>query len=117
MWPGRNFRRHEFACRCGCGFATVDAELLAVLDALRDEINRPLMITSGCRCPDHNRRVGGRPESKHLQGIAADVLANGVPPKDIYQHLAAIYPASYGLILYTWGVHVDVRPEPYRARW
>lgn len=32
-----------------------------------------LSISSGRRSPDHNRRVGGSPTSKHLQGKACDL--------------------------------------------
>lgn len=42
------------------------------LQALRDEWGKALAPTSGMRCPEHNRQVGGAPNSQHLKGNAAD---------------------------------------------
>ena len=68
-----HFSRSEFACKCGCGRADVDLRLVSRLEALRRALGRPLIITSGVRCPEHNRTVGGKPTSAHLKGMAADV--------------------------------------------
>lgn len=37
-----------------------------MLDALREEFNEPMVVTSGCRSPAHNAAVGGKPSSFHL---------------------------------------------------
>lgn len=37
--------------------------------------NVPMRITSGYRCPDLNKAVGGVPDSAHLSGFAADFEA------------------------------------------
>lgn len=34
----------------------------------------PLHVSSGYRCPALNARVGGHPDSRHMLGIAADVV-------------------------------------------
>lgn len=39
-------------------------------------------VTSWIRTPDHNIRVGGVPNSRHLLGVAADVIYDGSPPGD-----------------------------------
>jgi uncharacterized protein YcbK (DUF882 family) len=49
--------------------------LLRMLEALREEAGIPLTVTSGYRCPAHNRLVGGVPRSLHVDGCAADILA------------------------------------------
>ena len=67
-----HFEREEFACKDGCGFDDVDLRLVGVLELLRTIINAEIVITSGCRCENHNREVGGKPESYHLGGGAAD---------------------------------------------
>ena len=37
-------------------------------------------ISSWYRTPEHNRRVGGHPESQHLAGLAIDVVLPGSDP-------------------------------------
>ena len=46
-----------------------------VLDPLREAWGRPIKVTSGYRCPELNRAVGGVPQSQHMAGEAADVTA------------------------------------------
>ena len=44
-----------------------------VLQPLRDAIGAPVYINSGYRSKRLNARVGGVPNSRHLQGRAADI--------------------------------------------
>ena len=44
-----------------------------VLQPLRDTIGAPVYINSGYRSKRLNARVGGVPNSRHLQGKAADI--------------------------------------------
>ena len=44
-----------------------------VLQPLRDTIGSPVYINSGYRSKRLNARVGGVPNSRHLQGRAADI--------------------------------------------
>jgi uncharacterized protein YcbK (DUF882 family) len=67
------FKEPEFACPCGCGKVHVDQFLLHLLEKARKLLNRPVIITSGYRCPEHNAAVGGKPNSAHLTGKAADI--------------------------------------------
>ena len=69
----KNFNREEFACKCGCGFDGIDYELVKIIQEIRDEMNEPIRINSGCRCAKHNARVGGVRNSFHVQGKAADL--------------------------------------------
>jgi len=66
------FSRHEFACKCGCGFDDIDERLVHRLQVVRDIIKIPMIINSGCRCVEHNKNVGGAGGSYHLIGEAAD---------------------------------------------
>ena len=110
-----HFHRSELACKCGCGFDAVDVELLYVLEDLRKHFGSPLVITSGNRCMAHNTRVGGSPNSQHLNGIAADIRIVGVQPEVVANYLEEKYPKKYGIGRYDRWVHVDVRK--YKARW
>lgn len=45
-----------------------------VLQPLRNQINAPIVVTSGFRCTKLNERVGGVVNSQHLLGEAADIV-------------------------------------------
>jgi len=111
----KNFSRHEFACKCGCEFDTVDIELAQLCEDVREfDGNDPKSPSSGCRCKKHNRDVGGAEFSKHPLGIAADLECNN--PVKVYEKLCEKYPNKFGFGLYQWGVHVDSR-SGRPARW
>ena len=43
------------------------------LQPLRNVWGEPLTVSSGYRCPELNREVGGVPTSQHVKGEAADI--------------------------------------------
>jgi len=109
-----SFERHEFSCPCGCGFDTVDAALLHLLQRIRDHFDRPVHITSGCRCPAYNATLPDASEdSQHLRGKAADIVVDGIPAH-LVQELAQQWSVP-GLGQYDDFTHVDVRRG--MARW
>lgn len=110
-----HFTTREFACHCGCGFADISSELIDLLEAARYALNGAVTINCGCRCPSHNKAVGGVPGSQHIQGIAADITVSGKTPKQVYAWFDAQFPDTLGLGIYSTFVHVDVRQQ--RARW
>ena len=76
-WP--SFSPQEIACR-GTGKLMVDERAMDMLQALRDEIGKPMILNSAYRSPEHNRAVGGATRSKHLDGAAFDIaMANHDP--------------------------------------
>jgi len=117
----KHFSRNEFLCNgnrkgiCACGFDTVDAELIIVLDDLREHFGLPVHVFSGCRCPKYNKHVGGARRSQHKLGKASDVRIYGVSPRRVYDYLDKKYNDRYGLGLYKGFTHVDVRS--HKARW
>jgi uncharacterized protein YcbK (DUF882 family) len=115
MKVGKHFTRSEFACRCGCGFDTVDVETIKVLDDLRDCFEQPVHITSGCRCYKYNREVGGQLRSQHVFGRGADVVVHNVSPITVYAYLDSKYKDQYGIGKYQDFTHVDTRTK--KARW
>lgn len=44
-----------------------------VLDPLREAYGKPIIVTSGYRCPKLNAIVGSTPSSQHVKGEAADI--------------------------------------------
>lgn len=57
--------------------------LLSILDALRDEFGKPIIINSFYRDSAHNLRVGGVKTSKHLCGAAVDITSTDF--ENLYQ--------------------------------
>lgn len=111
----KHFNREEFSCNCGCGFSTVDKGTLKLLEEVREHFDQPVIVTSGCRCPEYNRKVGGASKSKHVEGLAADIQVIGVEAKEVFDFLDGKYPNQYGLGSYSSFTHVDARP--HKARW
>ena len=109
-----HFRREEFACKCGCGFDTVDAGLLRILEAARDYFDSPVIITSACRCMAHNERVGGAQASQHLLGRAADIIIKGADPEEVAEWFINHHDGGIGE--YSTFTHVDSRSDR-KARW
>lgn len=86
----RYFRRQEFRCPCGrwcTGFPAEPKEgLVRFLDALREQLGRPVIVVppdghsggSGVRCARYNATLPGSvANSTHLTGRAADFSAPG----------------------------------------
>lgn len=112
-----HFSRREFACRC-CGGDRVDLGLVSALEQLRSLIDRPIRIVSGYRCPDHNRLVGGAPNSYHTQGKAADIVCSDLDIRqtiEAAEKVWAFWAGGIGAYPERGFVHVDIRPR--RARW
>lgn len=76
QWKWTNFRPSEFACRGepGQGSVKIAVALLDKLQALRDVVGRPMVVTSGYRSPGYNRTLpGAAAHSLHVQGTAVDI--------------------------------------------
>lgn len=48
--------------------------LCQLLEFIRCAVGRPLVISSGFRCPELNKLVGGVVNSQHTKGLAADIV-------------------------------------------
>lgn len=44
-----------------------------VLRPIREAYGKPIIVTSGYRCPELNKAVGGVSTSEYMQGMAADI--------------------------------------------
>lgn len=111
----KHFVRDEFACKCGCGFDVVDADLLEILEEIRVRFNKPVVINSAARCPAHNKAVGGSPTSQHLLGKAADIVIDGEQPGYVGSFVDAVRKDCFGVGVYETFTHVDSRTG--KGRW
>lgn len=127
----QNFSEHEFACQDGfcphCGGAgPVDSVLVDVVQEIRDELDMPLKITSGFRCPTYNRTIGSKDTSQHCRGRAADIaIPDSVDPEEFFELCEDVlnqYKAAHtggkggGLGKYDTFCHIDTR-EHGPSRW
>ena len=86
-----------------------------VLDPLREAWGKPITVTSGYRCPELNRRVGGVSGSMHLTGCAADIsTGNAVDNRRLYQLVQDLNLPYFELIGkkydFRW-LHIGYNPE------
>lgn len=110
----KNFSSDEFACKC-CGRQNINENLVFQLQKIRGIVKKPIIITSGCRCPAHNKKIGGSPKSQHLLGKAADIVIKGLSVKQMYQVLVPFhkkYFAGLGIYPEQGFIHIDTRDEP-----
>ena len=54
------------------------ANLSKWLEVLRERAGTPIVINSGYRSPQLNRKIGGAPNSNHLTGCAVDIRVSGM---------------------------------------
>ena len=119
----KNFNKSEFECKCGCEmpeevFLEV-VKLAGNLQVIRNFIKKPMTLTNAYRCVEHNREVGGVPNSQHILGKACDIKVKGMTSKELYNTIESLIENGHilqgGLGLYNTFVHYDIRKT--KARW
>ena len=85
------------------------------LQLIRDALDVSIVISSGYRCPELNRAVGGAKSSQHQLCLAADIHGKGYTAQELFK---AISDGNFGfdqLILEKVGgkewVHISVQPK------
>lgn len=70
-----HFNAKEFQCKCGKSHSfLIDNDLLEKLEQLRDVLDcSKIIVTSGYRCSEHDKAVGGNGVGQHTKGTAADI--------------------------------------------
>lgn len=92
-----HFKIHELQCKCGkCEYPGMDFDFMELLEALRTDPDwdRPMIVSSAYRCPEHNQKVSSTgPDGPHTTAKAIDILCYG---RDAYLlvHLAFDYGFS-----------------------
>jgi uncharacterized protein YcbK (DUF882 family) len=84
-------------------------ELLALLAVVEKHYGKKVMVTSGYRSPDRNRRAGGVKNSSHIYCKAADIQVEGVNKWDLAKYLRTLENrGGVGTYCRTESVHIDV---------
>lgn len=130
----RWFHESEFDCRSGAPYPAEWADrlqaLCSQLDVIRGLWGGPLLVVSGYRDPEYNRRIGGAKASQHMEGRAVDIRPMVKPAlmlamvDDLRGRIErgierGELPLVGGVGYYPgrW-VHVDIRPHAgHIARW
>ena len=117
-----HFNVKEFRCQCGKTHETLIAsELVDKLEQLYTALNcSKIIVTSGYRCPEHDKAVGGTSSGQHTKGTAADVCCYGQDGQPISSKTVCCKAQDLGFggianitISYQY-THLDVRT---RYRW
>jgi len=87
-------------------------QLVRLLKAIEAHYRKPVIVTSGYRSPEHNRRVRGARRSQHMNCAAADIQVEGVSRWELARFARSL-PGRGGVGTYchTASVHVDIGPE------
>ena len=83
-----------------------------ILQPLRNEIDKPIIISSGYRCDALNEVVGGSKTSQHRLGLACDIKCDEF---DSYKIACLIYELELPydqLILYPTFTHISYSINP-----
>lgn len=74
-----HFNVQEFKCQCGKSHdILIDSGLIDKLETLYTALNcSKIIVTSGYRCSEHDKAVGGTGSGQHTKGTAADVCCYG----------------------------------------
>ena len=111
-----HFRVKEFAQKdYKCDKILIESELVKVLEDVRTHFNMPVIITSGYRTTEYNKKIGGVKNSQHTKGTAADIKVKMVQASEVQSYLNRKYPDKYGIGKYKNFTHIDVREK--KARW
>ena len=108
-WRWTSFSPRELACK-GTGKLVICEDALDKLQALRDRLRKPLILTSAYRSPEHNRKVGGAKNSRHMQGDAFDVRMDNHDPHEFEAAARAVSFTGFGYYPKSGFMHIDTGP-------
>ena len=79
MKLSEHFSAGEFRCKCGKSHEfKVDDSLVSNLEKLFYKLDcSKIIVTSGYRCVQHDKNVGGSGSGQHVEGTAADICCYG----------------------------------------
>lgn len=92
--------------------ACLKPQLVTMLRTIERHFRRPVVVTSGYRSPNYNRKVNGARKSLHMICAAADIQVEGVSKWELARYARSM-PGRGGVGTYchTKSVHVDVGPD------
>lgn len=112
-----HFNAREFKCKCGMEHDfQISTDLVDKLEKLYEKLDcSKIIVTSGYRCAEHDKNVGGTGTGQHTKGNAADICCYGQDGQPISNKTVCCTAQDIGFMgianidskyIYT---HVDVR--------
>jgi len=118
------FKATELQCKCrfkGCKRHGMDDEFMELVNRLREIELRPLIVTSGYRCPAYNQICSTTgPDGPHTTGKAIDIADAGETAFQLVQ--SALDLGFTGIGVQQKGpwqgrfIHLDILEGPSRPR-
>lgn len=109
QWRWPNFSPQELASKRE-GELLVDEASLDKLQALREAMGKPLLITSAYRSAAHNKAVGGATNSQHRLGKAFDVMMTNQDPAAFERAARKAGFTGFGHYPKSGFMHIDTGP-------
>ena len=113
----KSFNSLELECKCknpDCVEQRISKKLVENAQKVRDEYGKSITVTSGYRCPKHNKAIGSIETSQHPKGEALDITGSDLDA--LYgaceNHFQAVGDARHNKKF----IHVDTRSDRKR-RW
>ena len=115
-----HFYKKEFRCPCPkcrrkkvrvSSLLLFKLEMMIMIIDRGLDFHRPVIVLSGNRCEEENKRIGGFPGSEHIpapDGEAADITVDSLTPIEL--GLIAEEVGGLRIGIAKWGIHVDVKP-------
>lgn len=91
----------------------IDPKLDNSLKQFEEASKCQFIISSGVRTPEHNKKVGGVPNSYHLVGKAYDLVKKASCKKTLKQLGKIATKYFNGVIVYKKHIHVDIADRIY----
>lgn len=112
-----HFNFEEFRCKNGEGVPPHLWNNLRLLcgnlEALRGSLEMPIIINSGYRTEDYNKKIGGAKASQHLKANAVDIRVKELEPMQLWLRMIKLMENGImekgAVILYDNFVHYDRR--------
>lgn len=103
----------DFICPCCDLLRVVPAfyRHIGLLEKMRQELGKGIIVSSGYRCEKHNKTIGGAPKSWHLL-FATDIKPEDGDIKTLNEMYHIAVAVGFGGIgRYEKHLHIDLRPE------
>ena len=88
------------------------SQLVGMIRAIEQRFGQRVVVTSGYRSPEHNRRVRGATRSQHMACKAADIIIPNTNSKTVAAFVKSL-PGRGGVGTYchTQAIHIDTGPK------